>query len=171
MWVATMPPPRGRPPSTIRSSPSIAQSTPAALSPAATAARRSLSFTLQFVQAPHPRRAGGEGGGDRQDRIFVDHRGGARGRNVDALEACPRAPASPRPPRRLRRRRSSVSIWAPISFSVVEKPGPERVHHHRPRRRCPTPERSGRRRWGTPPTRDRPERRRSPGAIPAGRRA
>ena len=64
----------------------MAQSTPAALSPAATAARRSLSLTLQFVQAAHPRRAGSEGGGDRQDRIFVDHRRGARGGNINAFE-------------------------------------------------------------------------------------
>ena len=40
----------------------------------------------QLVQAVHARRAAGEGGGDGEDRIFVDHRGRPRLRNVDAVE-------------------------------------------------------------------------------------
>ena len=40
----------------------------------------------ELVQAAHPRRPGGEGRGDREDRIFVDHRGRARGGHVDARE-------------------------------------------------------------------------------------
>ena len=40
----------------------------------------------QFLQAAHARRAFGEGGGDREHRIFVDHGRRALGRHVDALE-------------------------------------------------------------------------------------
>ena len=40
----------------------------------------------ELMEPPHPRRAGGEGRGDRKDRIFVDHRGRAGGRNIDAFQ-------------------------------------------------------------------------------------
>ena len=38
----------------------------------------------QFVQSAHAGHSLGESRGDRKDRIFVDHRGRARGGHVDA---------------------------------------------------------------------------------------
>jgi len=43
-------------------------------------------FHPQFVQAVHPRLAIGEGGGDGEDRIFVDHRGRARSGDCAAVQ-------------------------------------------------------------------------------------
>ena len=72
---------------TIRSSPSIAQSTPAAARPAAMAASRSDSLTRSSAEAAHARFALGESRGDGEDRIFVDHRRRALGRNIDAAQS------------------------------------------------------------------------------------
>ena len=130
MWVATSPPPaRGRRPSTIRSSPSIRCATPLAASPAATAARRSLSLTRSscspFIRVVPV----GEGGGDGQDRIFVDHRGRARRRHVD-----PRQAGMPHP----EVRDVLAALDAPVELGDVgahlpqrgDEADPRGVHHH-----------------------------------------
>ena len=78
-------------------------------------------------------------------------------RNINALErASPRtrksATSSP-PSRRLSR---STSRYARAHLlQRRKKPGPERVHHHPLDDDVRPPERSGQRRWGTPPTGDR----------------
>ena len=88
MWVATRPPPFGGrpPPSTIRSSPSIACATPRGGEAGGDRGEPVAFLDPELVQAAHARRPGGEGGGDGEDRVFVDHRGGARGGDVDALQ-------------------------------------------------------------------------------------
>ena len=47
-------------------------------------ASRSLSLTRSSARPRMTRRALGEGRGDGQDRIFVDHRGRPLGRHLDA---------------------------------------------------------------------------------------
>ena len=62
------------------------------MSPATTEAMRSDSLTRSSPMPSNLRVALGEGGGDRKDRVFVDHRRRARRRHRDALE-----PARPDP--------------------------------------------------------------------------
>ena len=104
--------------------------TPAASRPAATAARRSDLLHAQFVQAAHARLAAGERGRDREHGIFVDHRGRALGRHVDALERAVHARADRRRPRRPRCASSSVSMSPPISTQRGDQADAQRVHHH-----------------------------------------
>ena len=86
MWVATMPPPRGLPAFDDQIVALDGAVDAGGLEPGGDRGETVALLDLQFAQAAHPRRAGSEGGGDRQDRIFVDHRGRARGGNVDAFE-------------------------------------------------------------------------------------
>jgi hypothetical protein len=85
--VATVPPPATAcRPATMRSSPSIRCGDPVG-GEAGRHRREAVGFLdAQLVQAAHPRLAFGEGGGDGEDRIFVDHRGRAMRRHVDAPE-------------------------------------------------------------------------------------
>ena len=76
---------RARPRPTRLASPSR-QATPFASSPRATAARRSDSLTRSSSQPLHHRAALGEGGGDGEHRIFVDHGGRALRRHGHALQ-------------------------------------------------------------------------------------
>ena len=123
---------RRRRPSTIRSSPLPRTATPQAARPSAMAAIRSLSLTRSS-----PGRASscalGEGGRDGQDRVFVDHRRRALGRDLDAAAArAARAVTSPTgsPPSRARWRSSRS---APISRRVSNRPVRSGLSRH-----CPT---------------------------------
>jgi hypothetical protein len=72
----------------------------------------------ELGQAPHHGPAPGEGGGDREDRVLVDHRGRALGRDLDAAQLEPRSSrsATGSPPVS----RGFVSVRpAPISARVV----------------------------------------------------
>ena len=83
----------------------------------------------ELMEPAHPRRAGGERRGDRKDRIFVDHRGGAGGGNIDPFQC---ALAHPQV------RHVLAALDTPVEdldmrahlFQRREKPGPQRVHHH-----------------------------------------
>ena len=167
-WVATRPPPRARPPSTMRSSPSIAMRDAGGREARRDRREPVALLDPQFMQAAHPRRPRGEGGGDREDRIFVDHRRRAGGRHVDAFERA-RAHARSATSSPPSTRRSRTSMPAPISISVASRPCAA-GSSSRPRPRCRSLERSARRRSGTPPKTDRRGRRRASAAIPAGRR-
>ena len=115
----------------------------------------------QFLQAAHPRRAFGEGGRDREDRIFVDHGRRALGRHVDALQ---RAGLDPQIGdvlaalvallERFDRRRPSPQRR--------EQAGAQRIESSRLRARSRSPARSAPRPAGTPPTTDRPAPRPAP---------
>ena len=124
MWVATSPPPARVPcPRTIRSSPSISTSTPLTRSMRGGGGQPVGFLDPQFLQAPHHRGAFGERRGDRQHRIFVDHRR-ARARPARRRRAARRAAYAEigdhRSPPSLRT--SLASIDAPISRSVVNSP-------------------------------------------------
>ncbi len=86
-WVATSPPPRTRPPPcTISVSPSALAATPLAISPAAVAASRSLSFTFSSASPSmrvSPARIGSQA---RQHRVLVDHAGRALRRHAHAAQ-------------------------------------------------------------------------------------
>ena len=99
----------------------MAQSTPAAARPAATAASRSLSFTLSSLK---PRmRVAPEAKAAATARIgYSSIIEGARAAGTSTPRSVPwrtRKSATSSPPSR---RRSSASIWAPISPSVLRSP-------------------------------------------------
>ena len=84
--VGTVPPPRTRPPSTVRLALPSRQETPFALE-SARDGREAVGFLHpKLLQPLHHRAPLGEGRGDRKHRIFVDHGGRALGRNGDALQ-------------------------------------------------------------------------------------
>ena len=86
------------------------------------AAMRSLSFTRSSSMPRMIVVALGEGGGDGEDRIFVDHRGRALGRHARRPSAPNGAREVGRPPRRSRRGGSRSSIARPSRRSVSKRP-------------------------------------------------
>ena len=124
MCVATVrrPAAASRRASTTRSSPSTVAGTPLAASSATVAASRSLSFTRSSPRPRMRRRAPGEGGRDRQDRVFVDHRGRAR-RPAPPRRAAPSTTAVRSPTGSPPSTRAFVTARsAPISRSVAKSP-------------------------------------------------
>ena len=119
-------------------------------------ARQPVAFLgAQLGQAQHARRALGAGGGDGEDGIFVDHRGRALGRHLDAFEA---AALDMQVGHRLAAHLAGVlegDVGAHLAQGLVE-PGAQRIDADildrdvaaRPDR-TPPPRRR-------PPTRDRP---------------
>ena len=107
----------------------MTQSTPAGPEPGGDRGETVALLDAEFVQAAHARRAAGEGGGDREDRIFVDHRRRAGGGNVDATQ-CAVAHAQVRD--------LLAALDAPVEHLDMrahlvqrrEEPGAQRVHHH-----------------------------------------
>ena len=131
------------------------------------AARRSDSLTRSSLR-PRMRVAPvGEGGGDGEHRVLVDHRGRALGRDVDAAQrrARTRRSATSSPPRcassidldRWRPSRAASSI-RPVRSGLVITPSRSR----------PIPARSARRPAGRRPRTGRPAPRRRPAAARAG---
>ena len=132
-WVATVPPPRPLPPGRPRTRSdclALLAVDAVGLQPGGDGGEPVGFLDPQFLQPLHQRFALGEGGGDRQHRIFVDHRGRALGRHASRPSARRRARAGRRHPRRRHRAGSRKSMSAPISSSVVIRPGAGRVHQH-----------------------------------------
>ena len=90
-------------------------------------ASRSLSLTRSSARPCITRAALGEGGGDGEDRIFVDHRRRALGRHVDALAARPARTRDRRPARRPRSRRFSIVDVGAHFDQRLEQAGAQRV--------------------------------------------
>ena len=171
MWVATRPPPGTWPlPSTIRSSPDDldldavdAQHGGGGLQPVG-------FLDPQFLQAAHDGGALGKGGRHRQHQIFVDHRGRALRRHLDAAQF---RGADPELGHRL------AGIAANLAFldrgahfaQRREQPGAQRIGHDVRQNEVGTLDRSGPPRSGTPPMTDRPAPRHRRRGVPAGRSA
>ena len=115
---------RAAPPSTIRSSPTISCATPAAARPAATAASRSLSLTRSSCRPRIRVVPRANAAATARIGIFVDHRGRARRRHVDAASVRSRARANRRPPRRPRRARRAFRFGRP--FRAASSASPDR---------------------------------------------
>ncbi len=129
MWVATRPPPLGR---AALDEEIVALDRMRDAGGGEAGGDRGEAVALldpELVQAAHPRRPRGEGRGDGEDRIFVDHRGRARGGHVDALQrARPDAQVGD----------LLAAFDAPVEQGDVgahleqrrQKPGAQRVGHH-----------------------------------------
>ena len=98
-----------------------------AAAPAAIAAIRSDSLTRSSSSRARSVRPCGEGGGDEQHRIFVDHARRESRRHFDRRSARSGARADRRPARRRRRAGSSSAMSAPIIAQRLEQPGAGRV--------------------------------------------
>ena len=93
------------------------------------AASRSEFLDAQFLQSAHHGRAFGKGGGDGEDRIFVDHGRRARRRHLDAAQS---AGANAQIGDVLA---AFVAFLEPLDASAHlaerrEKAGAQRIHHH-----------------------------------------
>ena len=130
MWVATIPPPRG-PPALDNQIVALDRVVDAGgLEPGGDRGETIALLDAQLMQArasasrrkrKPPRPPGSDIRRSSRARARPERR---------RREACPwrtRKSATSSPPST---RWSSVSIWAPISFKRLEKPGPQRVHHH-----------------------------------------
>ena len=129
MWVATSPPPRGLPALDDQIVALDGAVDAGGLEPGGDRGEAIALLDPEFMQAPHARRARSECGRDRQDRIFVDHRRGARSGNVDPLE---RARAHPQVRDLLAAFETFVERLDMRAHLLqrLEEPSPERVHHH-----------------------------------------
>ena len=109
-------------PSTMSVSPSIATRGAARGQPVGDGAEAVAFLDAQLGEAAHHRAALGEGGGHREDRIFVDHARRALGRHLDAFQAARAHDADRRPARRLRCARWRTRCRRPSRSSVSKSP-------------------------------------------------